>query len=77
MATLNQLRDALHKQPFWPIQLRLADGRACIVQHPDFISTPPGNLGLEAHLYTARPSATTKVVSGQRKIDGNHCHIMI
>jgi hypothetical protein len=52
MATLSQLRDALQKQPFRPLVLRLADGTAYVVKHPDFISTPPGNIGMEAYLYT-------------------------
>lgn len=52
IATLSQLRDALHNQPFRPLLLRSADGTAYVVRHPDFISIPPGNHGMEAHLYT-------------------------
>lgn len=52
MAALSQLRDALHRQPFRPFLLRLADGTTYAVDHPDLIAVPPGNLGMEAHLYT-------------------------
>lgn len=32
------IREALHKQPFEPFELRLADGRALPVGHPDFVA---------------------------------------
>jgi hypothetical protein len=35
---LSAIRDAVHKQPFQPFRLRLADGRAVTVRHPDFIA---------------------------------------
>jgi hypothetical protein len=61
MATLNQLREVLHRQLFRPFAPRLADGRSYTVRHPDFIAIPPGNLGLEAYLYTegSRPDQYT------------------
>jgi hypothetical protein len=34
----NALRDALHKQPFKPFSMRLADGRSLSVPHPDFVA---------------------------------------
>jgi hypothetical protein len=52
MATLTQLREVLHRQPFQPFSLRLADGRSYTVRHHDFIAIPPGNFGREAYLYT-------------------------
>jgi hypothetical protein len=32
------IREALHKQPFRPFTLRLADGRGLPVSHPDFVA---------------------------------------
>jgi hypothetical protein len=32
------IRDALHKQPFDPFVIRLADGRSVPVPHPDFVA---------------------------------------
>jgi hypothetical protein len=52
MATLNQVREVLRRQPFRPFQLRLADGTGYTVKHHDFMAIPPGNLGMEAYLYT-------------------------
>jgi hypothetical protein len=35
------IREALHKQPFEPFSLRLADGRALFVPHRDFVALHP------------------------------------
>jgi hypothetical protein len=35
------IREALHKQPFEPFALRLADGRALFVPHRDFVAIHP------------------------------------
>ena len=32
------IREALHRQPFDPIVLRLVDGRSVPVPHPDFVA---------------------------------------
>jgi hypothetical protein len=32
------VREALHKQPFEPFDMRLADGRSLLVPHPDFVA---------------------------------------
>jgi hypothetical protein len=32
------IRQALHRQPFQPFTLRLADGRSLHVPHPDFVA---------------------------------------
>ncbi len=32
------IRDVLHKQPFKPFVIRLADGRSLPVPHPDFVA---------------------------------------
>jgi hypothetical protein len=37
------VREAMNRQPFLPFQLRLADGRAMPVPHPDFITISPNN----------------------------------
>jgi hypothetical protein len=38
---LNGVREALHKQPFERFAIRLADGRALAVPHPDFVALTP------------------------------------
>jgi hypothetical protein len=35
------IREALHAQPFSPFTIRLADGRALHVPHPDFVALTP------------------------------------
>ncbi|RPI82384.1 MAG: hypothetical protein EHM42_09525 [Planctomycetaceae bacterium] len=35
------VREALHKEPFLPFDIRLADGRALPVPHPDFVALTP------------------------------------
>ena len=35
------IREALHKQPFEPFTIRLADGRSLPVPHPDFVAVTP------------------------------------
>jgi hypothetical protein len=35
------IREALHKQPFEPFVIQLADGRALPVPHPDFVAVTP------------------------------------
>jgi len=32
------IRNALHRQPFQPFSIRLADGRSVPVGHPDFVA---------------------------------------
>ena len=32
------VREALHRQPFEPFVIQLADGRALPVRHPDFVA---------------------------------------
>jgi len=38
MATMNQVREAMHAVPFRPFLLRLVDGRSFLVRHPDFVA---------------------------------------
>ena len=35
------IREALHKQPFEPFSIALADGRSLKVPHPDFVAVHP------------------------------------
>ena len=35
------IREALHKQPFEPFNIALADGRSLPVAHPDFVAVHP------------------------------------
>jgi hypothetical protein len=37
----NAISEALHRQPFRPFSLRLADGRELYVPHPDFVALSP------------------------------------
>jgi hypothetical protein len=39
--SIDSVRDALHKQPFQPFIIRLADGRSVYVAHPDFVAVSP------------------------------------
>ncbi|MEX2140531.1 MAG: hypothetical protein WD894_14810 [Pirellulales bacterium] len=32
------VREAIHRQPFKPFEIRLADGRSIPVRHPDFVA---------------------------------------
>jgi hypothetical protein len=47
MATLNQVRQAMHAQPFRPFLLQLANGKSYEVKHPDFLAIPPTPRGRE------------------------------
>jgi hypothetical protein len=38
---INGIRQALHKEPFEPFTIRLADGRGLYVPHPDFVAIAP------------------------------------
>ncbi len=35
------IREALHKEPFQPFTIRMADGRGLAVPHPDFVAVVP------------------------------------
>jgi hypothetical protein len=36
--TIEQFRETLHRQPFQPFTIRMADGRAIDIPHPDFVA---------------------------------------
>jgi len=38
MATIKQVRDAMHRQPFLGFTVHLTDGHSYHIKHPDFIS---------------------------------------
>ncbi len=38
---INGVRELLHRQPFEPFVIRLADGRSLSVPHPDFVALTP------------------------------------
>ncbi len=40
MATREQIRDAMHQQPFRGLTIKLTDGWSFTVHHPDFIAVP-------------------------------------
>jgi hypothetical protein len=62
MATLQQIREALHRQPFRPFLLQMANGTTYIVKHHDFIAIPPGTRGRELVLYTEGPTPDDPVM---------------
>jgi hypothetical protein len=45
MATIQQVRDAMHRMPFTPFTVRRVDGRSFVVDHPDFIAVSPDPRG--------------------------------
>jgi hypothetical protein len=49
MATIIQVQEAMHQQPFRPFLVYLADGRSYLVKHPDFISYSPNNREVTIH----------------------------
>lgn len=38
---VEHIRTAVDKEPFEPFTLRLSDGRAIVVRHPEFVATSP------------------------------------
>jgi hypothetical protein len=40
MATIQQVREAMHTQPFRAFTVKLVDGQSYVVKHPDFIAVP-------------------------------------
>jgi len=64
MRHVDQIRQAMHRQPFRPFALHLVDGSVCMVQHPDFIAVPPGN----------RPREVAFFVEAGNRADGYETH---
>ena len=58
MRTVEQIRRAMHAQPFRPFGIKLIDGSTHTVTHPDFIAIPPGMRPREVTFYaTAGPGS--------------------
>jgi hypothetical protein len=51
VATVEQVREAIHRAPFLGFDLRLVDGRSFHVRHPDFLAVPPRDRGRELTFY--------------------------
>lgn len=48
--TIEQFKTVLHQQPFQPFTIRMADGRALPVTHPDFVAlSPTGRTAIVYH----------------------------
>ncbi|HZW31419.1 MAG TPA: hypothetical protein VFF52_11970 [Isosphaeraceae bacterium] len=41
MMSIDQIRHAMHQQPFLPFTVHTAGGQSFLVKHPDFIATSP------------------------------------
>jgi len=51
MATIEQVRDAMHRQPFLGFTVHLTDGKSYHVKHPDFISVPQSARGRDMFIH--------------------------
>jgi hypothetical protein len=51
MATREQVRAAMHRQPFLGFTLHLVDGRSYAVKHPDFIAVSAHERGRDVTIY--------------------------
>lgn len=49
MATMDQVRRAMHAAPFKPFTVYLTDGRAFFVKHPDFVSISTNGREMVVH----------------------------
>jgi hypothetical protein len=57
MRSVDQIREAIHRQPFRPFRLDLVDGKQYVIKHPDFIAIPPGNRAREITFFVEAPHA--------------------
>jgi hypothetical protein len=51
MATIEQVRDAMHTAPSRGFTLKLTDGQEYFVRHPDFISVPVSPRGRDVVIH--------------------------
>ena len=51
MATRDQIRTAMHQQPFRGFTVRLTDGRSFAIPHRDFISIPSSDRGRDVAVH--------------------------
>ena len=59
------MRNQLHAQPFRPFVIRLADGRAIPVHHPDFVAIAPSGRIMTVY----QPDDSSNVVDVMLVID--------
>jgi len=52
---VSAIREAMHRQPFRPFSLRLADGRELFVPHPDFVALSPRRVVVINHQDESTP----------------------
>ncbi len=57
MAQLDRIREALHKQPFEPFVIKMADGATCVVRGRDRLSIPPIRRPREIAFYSVPEGA--------------------
>jgi hypothetical protein len=53
MATRDQVRAAMHRQPFVGFTVNLSSGQSFYVKHPDFIAVPATELGRDVVIHDA------------------------
>ena len=51
---VDQIRDALTRQPFEPFDLRLVDGRSFTIHHTDYLAVPPVKRPRDVVVFTPR-----------------------
>lgn len=51
MATVEQVREAMHRAPFLGFTIKLTDGQKYFVKHPDFILVPSTPRGRDVILH--------------------------
>jgi hypothetical protein len=51
MATREQVRSAMHRQPFAGFHVHLSSGQSFYVRHPDFISIPASEAGRDVVIH--------------------------
>jgi hypothetical protein len=54
MATRDQVRDALRRQPFRPFTIKLVDGRKFEINHPEFVSVSANERGRDLVIHEDR-----------------------
>ena len=54
MATVEQVRDAMHRAQFRGFAVKLTDGNTYFVHHPDFISVPATPRGRDVVIHDAK-----------------------
>ena len=55
MSTIDRIRDAMHRQPFRPFDVKLVDGSVHTITHLDFIALPPGRRPQDIAFFVETP----------------------